>query len=114
VDEFLSGIDQWDKWNKMSISAGEFINLTGAVGFSELQTEKIIMEPLRGFKMYGSDAPTLQDGFKGGKDANLWMAYNAVTQHITDNTENLNMEGNRSKKTANLFEVVAVEQKKKV
>ena len=113
VDEFIAGIEQWDRWNKKSISVGEFIDLANHVGFSEPQTEEIIHEPLRGFKMYGSSAPTLEQEFVGGGDANLWRAYNAVTQFITDNTENLTSEGNRSKKAANLFEIVATEQKAK-
>lgn len=105
AEGMLTAIKKWEGWSEKSISSLEFVGIMDEIGFSPNQQEKLVEAPLRGFKMVRCLAPNLTDYFKGGKDSNFWVAYNAVTQFLTDNVGNIATQDEKDAKASRIFEL---------
>ena len=98
VDTFIKTIKMWEGWDRKGINPEQMEKVFDAIGISDIQAQDLLNAPLRGF-----NERTLSGEFESDK-ADFWIAYNAVTQWVTDNTKNPATESERSRNAADMFE----------
>ena len=81
-EDASSSLGIWKEYTKLDITGQQFEDVMVDMGLSENQQEDIMVLPLRG------EEDSVQGLLTAKKRINGWKAYNAITQWITDGTEN--------------------------